>query len=296
MWRSFGVGVMLNRITIIIPCLVFTLVVLAGDAFADYQQHWQIGKSQPWQAGLQTPGSPVMERIDGFNDFILIIQAIITIFVLSLLATVVIRFGAKYNKVPSKRSHNTALEVVWTLVPVIILLIIMVPSMRLLYFMDKTPNADMTLKVISNQWFWSYEYPDHGNFTFDSTMLEDDELKEGQPRLLETDNRVVLPVGTNIRVLLTSSDVIHSWAVPSLGLKTDTVPGRINETWVRIDRKGIFYGQCSELCGVNHAFMPIAVQAVSKEEFQKWVEKAKKEFASVDAEPLRVAQTETAGR
>ncbi len=296
MWRSFGVGVMLNRIKIFIPCLAFALVVLAGDAFAEQLQSWQIGKSQPWQAGLQTPGSPVMERIDSFNDFILIIQAIITIFVLSLLATVVIRFGSKYNKVPSKRSHNTALEVVWTLVPIIILMIISVPSMRLLYFMDKTPNAEMTLKVISQRFFWSYEYPDHGNFTFDSTMLDDDELKEGQPRLLETDNRVVLPVGTNIRVLLTSADVIHSWAVPSLGLKTDTVPGRTNETWVQIDREGIFYGQCSELCGVGHAFMPIAIQAVSKEAFLKWVENAKKEFASVDDEPLRVARTDAAGR
>ena len=175
------------------------------------------------------------------------------------------------------------------MVPVIILLIIAVPSFRLLYYTDRVEEADMTLKAIGHQWYWSYEYPDHGDFTFDAIMLEDDELEEGQPRLLATDEAVVLPVGAKIRLLTTADDVIHSWAIPAFGVKMDSVPGRVNETWFQINREGTYYGQCSELCGTLHGFMPIMIEAVSQEEFDAWVEYAREEFASTDETPTELA-------
>ena len=175
-------------------------------------------------------------------------------------------------------------------------MVVAVPSFKLLYFMDRAQNAEMTIKVIGHQWYWSYEYPDHGKFTFDSLMVPNDELKDGQPRLLAVDNKVVLPVDTDIRVLLTSDDVLHAWAVPALITKLDAVPGRINETWMRINRESTHYGQCSELCGVNHGFMPVAVEAVSKEAFRAWVKTATKEFARADSDALQVAETGTGAR
>ncbi|MGB1026589.1 MAG: cytochrome c oxidase subunit II, partial [Rhodospirillaceae bacterium] len=181
------------------------------------------------------------------------------------------------------------IEVIWTLVPVLILIAIAVPSFRLLYFMDRTQDAEMTLKVIGYQWYWGYEYPDHKDIVFDSYMLREDEPGGLSPRLLAVDNRVVLPTETNIRVLITANDVIHSWALPALGLKTDAVPGRINETWVRIEKPGLYYGQCSELCGVEHGFMPIAIEAVSREEFDGWVETAAEEFGDPDADAIKLA-------
>lgn len=237
------------------------------------------GQAVPWQMDLQPAASPVAEQIHSFNYLMVAVEVGISIFVLALMAYIMWRFRAKRNPVPSKRTHNSALEVLWTAVPVLILVIIAVPSLKLLFFMDRTHDADMTLKVVGHQWYWSYEYPDHGDFTFDSLMIPDDELEPGQPRLLAVDEPVVLPIDTDIRILMTSDDVIHAWAVPALGLKTDTVPGRINETWVRINREGTYYGQCSELCGINHGFMPIAVEAVSKEAFEKWVEQAKVDYA-----------------
>lgn len=250
------------------------LVLIGGPAVAN--------DVTAWQTDLVTPASPVMEEIKGLYDYLTWIAIAIVLFVLALLAYVCIRFSAARNPEPSKTSHNTLLEVVWTAIPVVILATIAVPSLKLLYFMDKTHEADMTLKVVGHQWYWSYEYPDHGDFTFDAFMLYKEDLKEGQPRLLTTDNAVVLPVDTNIRVLTTSTDVIHSWALPSMGVKTDSVPGRTNETWLRITKPGVYYGQCSELCGINHGFMPITVKAVPKEEFTAWVEEAKEQFARVD--------------
>ena len=185
----------------------------------------------PWQLGLQKPASPVMDRIYEFNGLLLVVIIAITVLVLALMAYVMYRFSAKRNPTPSKRTHNTVLEVIWTAAPILILAVIVVPSIRLLYYEDRAVDADMTIKVIGHQWYWSYEYPDNGEIGFDSFMVPDDKLKEGQPRLLAVDNPLVLPVGTDVRILLTSDDVIHSWAVPSLGIKTDTVPGRINETW-----------------------------------------------------------------
>lgn len=232
-----------------------------------------------WQLGFQDAVSPVKEHLANLHQLILYIITAIVIFVSLLLAYVCFRFSAKRNPVPSKTTHNTLLEIVWTTIPVIILIVIAIPTFRTLYYVDKTEEAEMTLKVIGHQWYWEYQYPDQGDITFDSYMLKDDELKPGQPRLLEVDNRVVLPVDTTVKVLITSADVIHDWAMPSMGIKTDAVPGRLNETWLRITKPGVYYGQCSELCGVGHGFMPIAIEAVSKEEFKAWVEKAKKQFS-----------------
>ena len=242
-----------------------------------------------WEVDFQTALSPSMERIVEFNLMVTIIIVIISAFVLGLMAWIVVRYNKKRNPTPSKTTHNTLLEVVWTVVPVIILLIIAVPSFRLLYYTDRIEEADMTLKAIGHQWYWSYEYPDHGDFTFDALMLEDDELEEGQPRLLATDEAVVLPVGAKIRLLTTADDVIHSWAVPALGVKMDSVPGRVNETWFQINREGMYYGQCSELCGTLHGFMPIMIEAVSQEDFDAWVEMAREEFAAAGEGPTALA-------
>ena len=242
-----------------------------------------------WEVDFQTALSPSMERIVDFNLMVTIIIVIITAFVFGLMAWIVIRYNKKRNPTPSTTSHNTLLEVVWTVVPVIILLIIAVPSFRLLYFTDRVEDADMTLKAIGHQWYWSYEYPDHGDFTFDALMLEDDELEEGQPRLLATDEAVVLPVGAKIRLLTTADDVIHSWAIPALGVKMDSVPGRVNETWFQINREGTYYGQCSELCGTLHGFMPIMIEAVSQEDFDAWVVEAQEEFAAANETPTELA-------
>jgi cytochrome c oxidase subunit 2 len=242
---------------------------------------------KPWQLGFQEAASPVMELISSFHDFLLIIIISIGAFVTALMIYVAVKFNEKANPVPSKTTHHTLLEVIWTVVPIMILVVIAIPSFRLLYYMDKTTTPEMTLKVVGSQWYWSYEYPDHGKIAFDSQMIPDNELKPGQLRLLDVDNRVVVPVDTNIRVLLTANAVIHSWAVPALGIKTDTVPGRMNETWMRVTKPGVYYGQCSELCGINHGYMPIAVQAVSKAEFAKWVARAKVKFkAEQGPEPV----------
>lgn len=250
------------------------LLAAAGVAFAN-QPH-------PWQIDLQPAASAVAERVHEFNYLVSAIIVAISVFVLVLMAYIAWRFNAKRNPVPSKRAHNTVLEVLWTALPVLILVIIAVPSLKLLYLMDRNPKAEMTIKAIGHQWYWSYEYPDHDDFTFDSIMVPEDQLQPGQLRLLAVDNEVVLPIETDVRILVTSGDVIHSWAMPSFGIKTDAVPGRVNETWVRILREGTYYGQCSELCGVNHGYMPIAIRAVSRQAFDEWTAAAKKKFARAD--------------
>ncbi|UCH76227.1 MAG: cytochrome c oxidase subunit II [Rhodospirillales bacterium] len=263
------------------------LAILGGPALA--------AEPLPWQIGFQEPASPTMEAISGFHTGLLWLITAISLFVLVLLLVVIFRFRESRNPTPSRTTHNTLLEVVWTVVPVIILVILFIPSYRVMVFADRAENADMTLKVIGHQWYWSYQYPDHGNFTFDALLVPEEDLEDKSKRLLETDNRVVLPVGKKIRLLLTADDVLHSWGVPALGIKLDTVPGRLNETWVEISREGVYYGFCSELCGVNHAYMPIAIEAVSEAEFDAWVEKAQEEFARVDGPPadgpVSVAQT-----
>lgn len=239
----------------------------AGTALAN--------EPHPWQLGLQVPASPVKDQIDSFHNLLLVIITLITLLVAGLLAYVMWRFNEKKNPNPTKTSHNTLLEVAWTVLPVVILIIVAVPSFRLIYFMERLPEAEMTLKITGRQWYWDYEYPDHGNIAFSSYMITDDQLKPGQRRLLEVDNRVVLPVDTTVRLLVTAGDVIHSWAMPAMGVKRDAVPGRINEAWLKIEREGVYYGQCSEICGINHGYMPIAIEAVSKEKFAEWVAKTK---------------------
>ncbi|HYH23682.1 MAG TPA: cytochrome c oxidase subunit II [Azospirillum sp.] len=259
-------------------------------AFAQETRPAPGGVPHPWQVWHPEPATPVMEIMYDFHHLLLWIMVAVCILVMALLGIVIVRFNAKRNPVPSRTSHNTLIEVIWTVVPVIILVVIAVPSFRLLYYADRAVDAEMTVKVTGRQWYWDYEYPDHGGFTFSSIMIPEDALKPGQPRLLEVDNRVVLPVGTTIRLLVTGGDVIHSWAVPAFGSKDDAVPGRINETWIRIDAEGVYYGQCSEICGTSHAYMPIAVEAVSKERFAQWVEEAKTRFAARDAEPTQLAE------
>lgn len=238
------------------------------------------GRPEPWQLNFQDPVTPIARQMDSFHDFLLIIITLITLFVLGLLIYVMLRFNEKSNPKPAKFTHNTAIEVAWTIVPVLILIMITIPSFRLLFAQYDFPKADITIKAIGNQWFWTYEYPDHGDMSFDAVMLEDDELKPGQPRLLATDNDVVVPVNKNVHILVTASDVIHNWAIPSFGVRVDAVPGRLIKTWFRAEKEGTYYGQCSELCGVRHAFMPITVRVVSDQEFAAWLVTAKKEFAS----------------
>ncbi len=242
------------------------------------------GQPSPWELGLQGSATPVMDDIVWFHDFLLWIIGAITLFVLALLIIVVVKFNAKSNPVPSRTTHNTFIEVVWTVVPVLILVAIAVPSFRLLFYELKVPPADITVKVTGKQWFWSYEYPDN-KFGFDSLMLKANELKAGQPRLLAVDNDMVVPVNKVVRVIVTGADVIHSFAVPSFGIKIDAIPGRINETWFKAEHEGTYYGQCSQLCGRDHAFMPIAVHVVSEKEYTAWLDTAKKKFATADDAP-----------
>jgi len=244
---------------------------------------------QPWELGLQPAASLSAERIDSFHSLLLWIITLIVLFVLGLLLYVVWRFRASKNPVPTRTSHNTLIEVLWTVVPIMILVIIAIPSFKLLYYVDKTHDAELTLKAIGHQWYWSYEYPD-SKVSFDAMVIEDADLKPGQLRLLDTDNRVVLPVHTNIRLLIASTDVIHAWTVPPLGININAVPGRLNETWVNIEREGVYYGQCFQLCGINHGFMPIAIEAVSKQAFAKWLDDKKKQAEKSGASGLaRVA-------
>ncbi|PCJ61189.1 MAG: cytochrome c oxidase subunit II [Rhodospirillaceae bacterium] len=237
---------------------------------------------KPWQFGFQDAVTPVMEQMNDFHNLLLVIITAITIFVFVLLGYVLYRFSAKRNPVPSRVSHNTPVEVIWTLVPILILIVIAIPSFRLLYFVDRVENADITIKAVGHQWYWSYVYPDADDLTFDSFVVEDDDLEEGQPRLLATDSAVVVPVNKTIRVLVTATDVLHAWAVPAFGVKIDGVPGRLNETWFRAEKEGTYYGQCSELCGTNHGMMPITVKVVSQQAYEAWLKEAKEEYAIDD--------------
>ncbi|WP_315722426.1 MULTISPECIES: cytochrome c oxidase subunit II [unclassified Bradyrhizobium] len=235
----------------------------------------EVGQPAPWEYKLQEAATPVMENITWFHGLLLAIITIITLFVLALLVAVVVKFNARANPVPSRTTHNTLLEVAWTLIPVLILVVIAVPSFRLLFLELDIPKADLTIKATGKQWYWSYAYPDNGKFEFDSLMAQDK-----KPRLLAVDNEMVVPVNKVIRVQTTGADVIHSFAVPSFGIKIDAIPGRLNETWFKATKVGMYYGQCSELCGKDHAYMPIAVRVVSDQEFTAWVEDAKKKYAS----------------
>jgi cytochrome c oxidase subunit II len=240
-----------------------------------------LGQPAPWEFRLQQAATPVMENITSFHTILTVLITIITLFVLALLVAVVVKFNARANPVPSRTTHNTLIEVAWTLIPVLILVSIAVPSFRLLFLELDIPKADLTIKATGKQWYWSYAYPDNGKFEFDSLLACDGTREKCQPpRLLSVDNEIVVPVNKVIRVQVTGADVIHSFAVPSFGIKIDAIPGRLNETWFKATKTGMYYGQCSELCGKDHAFMPIAVRVVNDQEFAAWVETAKKKFAS----------------
>ena len=245
-------------------------LLAGGAAFAE-----EVGQPGAWEFNLQASATPVMEEIAWFHNWLLIIITVITLFVLALLVTVVVKFNHRSNPVPSRTTHNTLIEVAWTLIPVLILVGIAVPSFRLLFQELDIPKADLTVKATGKQWYWSYAYPDNGKFEFDSLLAQDK-----QPRLLGVDNELVVPVNKVVRVQVTGADVIHSFAVPAFGIKIDAIPGRLNETWFKATKTGMFYGQCSELCGKDHAFMPIAVRVVSDQEFTAWVATAQKKFAA----------------
>ena len=259
-------------------------LLTSGAAFAE------MGQPAPWEYRLQQAATPVMENIIWFHNWLLTIITIITLFVLALLIIVVVKFNARANPVPSRTTHNTLIEVAWTLIPVLVLVGIAVPSFRLLFLELDVPKADLTIKATGKQWYWSYAYPDNGKFEFDSLLAQDK-----QPRLLGVDNEMVVPVNKVIRVQTTGADVIHSWAVPAFGVKMDAVPGRLNETWFKATKVGMFYGQCSELCGKDHAYMPIAVRVVSDQDFAAWVEDAKKKFASAPGNTYASAADTTIG-
>ena len=244
-------------------------LLAGGAAFAE------LGQPAPWEYTLQESASPVMDNIIWFHNFLLWLITIITLFVLGLLIAVVVKFNARSNPVPSRTTHNTLIEVAWTLIPVLILVGIAVPSFRLLFQELDIPKADLTVKVTGKQWYWSYGYPDNGKFEFDSLLAQDK-----KPRLLGVDNEMVVPVNKVVRIQTTGADVIHSFAMPAFGIKIDSIPGRLNETWFKATKLGMFYGQCSELCGKDHAFMPIVVRVVNDQEFATWVEGAKKKFAA----------------
>ncbi|MDR6286726.1 cytochrome c oxidase subunit 2 [Methylopila jiangsuensis] len=234
------------------------------------------GQPSPWQLGFQQSASPIFEQIHSFHNFILVIIVAITLFVLGLLVYCVVRFNEKSNPVPSKTTHHTMLEVVWTIAPVLILVVIAIPSFRLLYAQFTPPPADLTIKVVGRQWNWDIVYPDANELTLTAVMLQDSELN-GKPRLLAVDNEAVVPVGKVVHVDVTAEDVLHSFAMPAFGVKVDAVPGRLNSTWFRADREGVYYGQCSELCGQDHAFMPIAIRVVNDDLYKRWLEAAQKD-------------------
>jgi cytochrome c oxidase subunit II len=257
-------------------------LVCAGPALAG------LGQPTPWQMDLQDSASPVMEQIASFHYFLLWVIAAISAFVLALLLIIIVRFNSRANPVPSRTTHYTPIEILWTIVPVIILATIAVPSFRLLFVELDVPTPDLTVKATGKQWFWSYNYPDNGNFEFDSLMVAEKDLKAGQPRLLTADNDMVVPVNKVVHVLVTGADVIHSFAVPSFGIRIDAVPGRINETWFKATIEGMFYGQCSELCGKDHSFMPISVRVVNDSDFAAWAASAKQKYATDNTAPANI--------
>ena len=263
-------------------CVGLTLLLAGMAALAPII--WSAGawaaEPKPWQIGMQPSATPVHERLNAFHDELLVITFLIAVFVLGLLLYVIVRFHHARNPVPTRTQHNTLIEILWTVVPIFILGAILLPSLKLMYYMDRVPNAEMTIKVTAHQWYWSYEYPDQAGLTFDSNLIADKDLKPDQKRLLDVDNPLVVPVGTTIRVLVTGTDVIHSWFIPSFGVQEYAIIGRLNETWMQVEREGTYYGECNQICGVNHAFMPIEVKALSKPDFATWLGEAKKKFAA----------------
>ena len=260
---------LLRRLPAALTLLLAAAMMLSGaDALAN--------APRPWEIGMQPAGNDLKSRISDLHNLVLIIITLITIFVGALLVWVMVRYNATRNPVPSTTSHNTTIEVLWTVIPVLILVVIAIPSFRLVYYLDRTPDPDMTIKVTAHQWYWEYGYPEAGELAIESRMIRDEDLKPGQLRLLEVDNQLVVPVGKKIRILTNSVDVIHSFFIPSLGVQRYAIPGRTIETWMTVDKPGVYYGQCNQICGVDHSRMPIAVKAVTDDEYKAWLGQAKK--------------------
>jgi cytochrome c oxidase subunit II len=258
--------------------------VLAGGFFclSSASAVWAqgvVGEPRPWEMGLQRSFSPIQDGIIDLHDLVLVIITVITLFVAGLLAWVVIRYNSQRNPTPSQTSHNTVLEISWTVLPVLILVVIAIPSFRMIYYQDRSPDPDITIKVTGHQWYWEYSYPDHGNIGIESRYVRDEDLKPGQLRLLDVDNQMVIPVGKKVRILTNSTDVIHSFFIPSFGVQRYAIPGRTIETWLEASEAGTFYGQCNQICGQDHSRMPISVRALSEADFNAWVEQAKKSAA-----------------
>ena len=238
-----------------------------------------VGAPHDWQMGFPPAYTPVMDHVESLHDLLLVIISLICLFVLALLVFAVLRFHASRNPVPTTTTHNTTLEIAWTVIPILILVIIAIPSFRLLYYSDKAQNAALTVKVTGHQWYWSYAYPDQGNFSIDSHILSDADrlkLKPQFPRLLAVDEEMVIPENTTIRIIGTAADSMHGWTVWGFGIKKTVIPGRLNEGWIRVPKEGYYFGQCSQICGQNHSYMPIVVRVVSKDDFNKWAEQKKK--------------------
>jgi len=247
-----------------------------------------VGAPKPWEIGMQAAYGPLKVQEIWLHDLVLVIITLITLFVTGLLAWVIYRYNAARNPVPTRTAHNTVIEILWTVIPVLILVVIAIPSFRLVYYLDRTPDPELTIKVTGHQWYWEYTYPDKNNIDFSSYIIPDDQLKAGQLRLLTVDNELVVPVGKNIRVLTTSGDVIHSFFIPALGVQRYAIPGRTIETWFRADKPGVFYGECNQICGTNHSRMPIVVRAVSPEDFATWLDQAKTKFSDAAPPPAPV--------
>ncbi|MBF8247166.1 MAG: cytochrome c oxidase subunit II [Rickettsia sp.] len=265
--KSKHIFLTLKRLQAIILLCIFNVTEIFATA------------PSPWQMGFQKASSPLMVEIEKFHNFLLIIIFSISLFIIGLVSYTCYKFYHTRNKIPSKFSDNLTLETIWTIIPVIILIIISIPSFRLLRLAENAPPSDFTVKVIGNQWYWTYSYPDHGGFSFDSYMIQDNQIKKNQYRLLEVDNKIYIPKDSVVKFIITASDVIHSFALPALGIKTDAIPGKINETWTKVENTGTYYGQCSELCGINHGFMPIVLEVVEKETFNHWIENSRKNFS-----------------
>lgn len=268
--------------------IVLALVVAATGALAAVA--WA-AQPRPWELGMQPPATPVKDRLNAFHNELLVIIFLISAFVMALLLYVIVRFNHRRNPEPTLTSHNTVIELLWTVIPVLILVLIAIPSFKLMYYMDRVPPDAMTIRVTGHQWYWTYTYPDEKNLSFDSNIIPTADLKPGQTRLLDVNNPLVVPVNTNIRVLVTSTDVIHSWFIPSFGVQEYAVIGRLNHSWFNVERPGAYYGECNQICGLNHSFMPIKVVAVTKDAFQRWLVEAQKKFAhdGQDGSAVRVA-------
>ena len=270
----------LSRTNVHLSSVVKSVVMALAAIFAASSAY--AAEPLPWQIGLQPASGSIAEAATDLHNLLLIIITLISLFVLALLAYACIRFREGRNPNPSKTTHNTVIEILWTVIPVIILVVIAVPSFKLLYYMDRTDETDMVINVTGAQWYWTYEYPKE-EIAFDSYMIAEEDLVEGQKRLLDVDNPLIVPEGTRIKLLVNANDVMHSFFVPSLAVQIYTVAGRTNEAWIDVPMgEKTYYGQCNQICGINHAYMPIVIKAVSAEDYQEWLKTAREEFAMDD--------------